>query len=259
MASPLSKTNILSTNQTPTSLSTIYVTPPSTQQNIINLQQNLNNSMVQPSNQPTTINILPPNSSSTGTSPTVQLVQDPTTGLYNLVQSSLPPYCASLSTGATVTSLPQGQTPKVQPLQALCESPKRAGTPLCAVGSPLKVPKLLLPSLHSSKENTPSSDLNEGKFQCGVCNKYFGNQKNLRVHISEIHEGKRGEFPCDLCNKVFPRKRNMERHKNAIHLKNSPVCHMCHKSVVNLEMHIQRFHRGSTEIKIKLEETAPGT
>ena len=114
-------------------------------------------------------------------------------------------------------------------------------------------------SLTSSKENTPSPDPNDGKFMCGVCSKYFGNQKNLRVHISEIHEGKRGEFSCDLCNKVFPRKRNMERHKNAVHLKNSPTCYMCHKSVVNLDMHIRRFHRGSAEIKIKVEETAPAT
>merc|ERR1712242_693160 len=94
------------------------------------------------------------------------------------------------------------------------------------------------------------------QFMCGVCNKYFGNQKNLRVHISEIHEGKRGQFPRDVCHKVFPRKRNMERHKNALHLKNNPVCYMCHKSVVNLEVHIKRFHKGSTEIKIKLEESA---
>jgi len=93
------------------------------------------------------------------------------------------------------------------------------------------------------------------QFMCGVCNKYFGNQKNLRVHISEIHEGKRGQFPCDICNKVFPRKRNMERHKNALHLKNHPQCYLCHKSVVNLEMHIKRFHKSSTEIKIKVEET----
>ena len=163
------------------------------------------------------------------TTNSLQLVQDPATGLYNLV-------------------------PSVE------SSPKRSATPLSNIGSPLKLPKLLLPSLtSSSKENTPSPDPNDGKFMCGVCSKYFGNQKNLRVHISEIHEGKRGEFTCDLCNKVFPRKRNMERHKNAVHLKNSPTCYMCHKSVVNLDMHIRRFHRGSAEIKIKVEETAAAT
>jgi len=174
--------------------------------------------------------------------PTVQLVQDPATGLYNLVTS----------TGQPVPSSP------APPLQALCQSPKPCSTPLSS--SPLKMPKLLLPSLCSAKENTPQlMDPNDGKFMCGVCGKYFGNQKNLRVHISEIHEGKRGEFSCDLCNKVFPRKRNMERHKNAVHLKNSPVCYMCHKAVVNLDMHIRRFHRGSVDVKIKVEETAPAT
>eukprot|EP00092_Neocalanus_flemingeri_P002753 GFUD01002948.1.p1 GENE.GFUD01002948.1~~GFUD01002948.1.p1 ORF type:complete len:935 (+),score=127.71 GFUD01002948.1:291-3095(+) len=216
-------------------------------------------------------NILPSTSQVT-TSPTVQLVQDPATGLYNLVQNNhqlpsnqiqnnvqLVNNGTNFSTPFTTSvSAPQMTTriQPAQPLSAITESPKRSATPIMAKGSPLKVPKLLLPSLPSTKENKPAVDPPTTKFMCGVCNKYFGNQKNLRVHISEIHEGKRGQFPCDVCNKVFPRKRNMERHKNALHLKNNPVCYMCHKSVVNLEMHIKRFHKGSTEIKIKLEESA---
>lgn len=225
---------------------------------------------------PTPASNILPSTSQVSTSPTVQLVQDPATGLYNLVQNNqpLPPTPLQnnvqlVNNGANYStpfvsssvSAPQMTTriQPAQPLSAITESPKRSATPIMAKGSPLKVPKLLLPSLPSTKENKPAADPPTTKFMCGVCNKYFGNQKNLRVHISEIHEGKRGQFPCDVCHKVFPRKRNMERHKNALHLKNNPVCYMCHKSVVNLEMHIKRFHKGSTEIKIKLEETAAAT
>ena len=249
----------------------------STIQNILQPQSNAMNILANNSSQVTTsstINLLPttpiqPNSNiinlpststaSTTSSPTVQLVQDPNTGLYNLVQPQQQPQLvinnSAISNNPT-TSASAISKVGATPLPAVTESPKRSATPLLAKGSPLKVPKLLLPSLSGTKENKPTPDPPPKQFMCGVCNKYFGNQKNLRVHISEIHEGKRGQFPCDVCNKVFPRKRNMERHKNALHLKNSPVCHMCHKAVVNLEMHIKRFHKGSTEIKIKLEESA---
>lgn len=253
-----SSKNILA-NSSQTTSSTINILPAPTS-NIITLPT------------PTPASNILPSTSQVTTSPTVQLVQDPATGLYNLVQNNQPLPSNQIQNNVqlvnngtnfstpftTSVSAPQMTTriQPAQPLTAITESPKRSATPIMAKGSPLKVPKLLLPSLPSTKENKPAVDPPTTKFMCGVCNKYFGNQKNLRVHISEIHEGKRGQFPCDVCHKVFPRKRNMERHKNALHLKNNPVCYMCHKSVVNLEMHIKRFHKGSTEIKIKLEESA---
>jgi len=249
----------ITANSSQTTSSTINILPASTS-NVLTL----------PTATPAS-NILPSTSQVT-TSPTVQLVQDPATGLYNLVQNNQPlqnnqmhnnvqlvnngtnfstPFTTSVSAPQMTTRIQPAQ-----PLSAITESPKRSATPILAKNSPLKVPKLLLPSLPSTKENKPAADPPKTKFMCGECKKFFGNQKNLKVHISEIHEGKRGQFPCDICHKVFPRKRNMERHKNALHLKNNPVCYMCHKSVVNLEMHIKRFHKGSTEIKIKLEESA---
>ena len=261
---------------TPNILSTPNILQP--QSNAMNILANNNTNQITttsninllPStpNQPTNIINLPQAQTQTSTTtatatnqPTVQLVQDPTTGLYNLVQQqqqqpTQPTIAVTQPQLVSQSNLPTA-APKVvvsaQP--TLTESPKRSATPILAKGSPMKVPKLLLPSLPSTKENKPTPDPPVKQFMCGVCNKYFGNQKNLRVHISEIHEGKRGQFPCDICNKVFPRKRNMERHKNALHLKNHPQCYLCHKSVVNLEMHIKRFHKSSTEIKIKVEET----
>ena len=275
-----------------------------------------------------------------GTSPVAQLVQDPVTGLYNLVSTHMPtPSSSSTNSAAsssapTITSTPLSSkrlstatpvsipglsstppvsvtgfagtpitmppvpipgltktplplssltssastsilvTPDIKPdVSSLTSSPppslNRTSTPIS--GSPAKMPKhLLLPPLNSKENYRPLiaadplsvaaaaiTDNNVSgasyqlttKFKCGVCNKYFGNTKNLRVHISEIHEGKRGQFPCDICHKVFPRKRNMERHKNALHLKNHPVCPLCQKAVVNIDVHIKRFHRGSQDHK----------
>ena len=260
---------------TPNILSTTNILQP--QSNAMNILANNTNQITTTSNinllpstsnqsaQPANIINLPQAQTSTSTNtnnqPTVQLVQDPNTGLYNLVQQQQQQPTQSTVAVTQPQLVSQSNQPTTAPKMVvaaqpnLTESPKRSATPILAKGSPLKVPKLLLPSLPSTKENKPTPEPPVKQFMCGVCNKYFGNQKNLRVHISEIHEGKRGQFPCDICNKVFPRKRNMERHKNALHLKNHPQCYLCHKSVVNLEMHIKRFHKSSTEIKIKVEET----
>jgi hypothetical protein len=181
------------------------------------------------------------------------LVQDPVTGLYNLVQTS-----QTITTPSTV-GMARPLATSTPGAVAAVSSPKRScATPLISavyVGSPAKAAKLLLPPANAQEGGRPSGEGEDHtpsatpttKFMCGVCNKYFGNTKNLRVHISEIHEGKRGQFPCDVCGKVFPRKRNMERHKNALHLKTNPRCALCEKVVVNLDMHIKRFHRSSEE------------
>ena len=259
-----------------------------------------------------------------GSSPVAQLVQDPVTGLYNLVSTHLPvpssttssssltntPLSRKLSStpvsipGISSSPLPMpglcsstpvsfpgfsgapfsipGLTKSPVPLHALTSTPtsivvtpdikptlpigspmlNRSSTPISSCSSPSKLlPKNLIPSsfnisFNSKENNKPAAQKASTtdnqlttKFKCGVCNKYFGNTKNLRVHISEIHEGKRGQFPCDICHKVFPRKRNMERHKNALHLKNHPVCPLCQKAVVNIDVHVKRFHRGSQDHK----------
>ena len=203
---------------------------------------------------PSSFSVVHPSSSSS-TSPMAHLVQDPVTGLYNLVQTSqtiTTPSTVSLAT-LTTSHIQSGAVAAVSSPKRSCATPVQAGG---GVGSPAKAAKLLMPSLGNSQEvgrttTTPASTPTT-KFMCGVCSKYFGNTKNLRVHISEIHEGKRGQFPCDVCGKVFPRKRNMERHKNALHLKTNPRCRLCEKVVVNLDMHVKRFHRASEDSGGKL-------
>ena len=271
------------------------------------------------------ISVLPA-SGGPGSSPVAQLVQDPATGLYNLVtmpqtplvstpllppQQTQPPTGTSTPLSSRLTSTPNSVcslniagTPPItsstssgagisNSVKGITSSPimNRTSTPVSSIQS--KQPKQLLPSTSNfSSMSTaiphdkikqeikpvlpiipdvsqppvqpPSHQFHQQpqqqqlatKFKCGVCNKYFGNTKNLRVHISEIHEGKRGQFPCDICHKVFPRKRNMERHKNALHLKNHPVCPLCQKAVVNIDVHVKRFHRGSQDHKKVCAATA---
>jgi Zinc finger, C2H2 type len=225
-------------------------------------------------NTPSTVSIVQSTSTSSSpclstssSSPMAHLVQDPVTGLYNLVQTSqtiTTPSTVGLSRPLAASTPGVSASAYAQPVTlAAVSSPKRScATPLKSavnnVGSPAKAAKLQLPLFSSTNFQDGGRSAGEGadptpsatpttKFMCGVCNKYFGNTKNLRVHISEIHEGKRGQFPCDVCGKVFPRKRNMERHKNALHLKTNPRCALCEKVVVNLDMHIKRFHRASED------------
>ena len=199
--------------------------------------------------------------------PQAQLMLDQTTGMYQLVQNAPQPLLQNNQNKIELVNTPTSFLPA--PLATSVMTPqittKFQSVPImdtrnCSTPnfSPAKCPKLLLPSTLDTKENKPVIESKPTKFMCGVCNKSFGNTKNLRVHISEIHEGNRGQFPCDFpgCDKVFPRKRNMERHKNAIHLKNNPQCHLCHKTVVNIDMHIKRFHKDSADIKPIAESAA---
>ena len=165
----------------------------------------------------------------------VQLVSDPTRGTYSLVSTGVPTSSSSQFV-CTPTLLPAAPLTNLQTSQ-LGQDTWTTSLP----STPVKVPKL------APTTAEPQHEAAQTKFMCGVCKKFFGNTKNLRVHISEIHEGKRGHFPCNICHKVFPRKRNMERHKNALHLKNNPVCPLCLKVVVNIGVHIKRFHRGSQD------------
>ena len=49
------------------------------------------------------------------------------------------------------------------------------------------------------------------KFQCGVCEKYFGWKSNLTTHI-RIHSGDK-PYSCDICGRSFSENRNLKRHQ----------------------------------------------
>ena len=140
-----SSMNILA-NSSQTTSSTINILPAPTS-NIITLPT------------PTPASNILPSTSQVTTSPTVQLVQDLATGLYNLLQNNQPLPSNQIQNNVqlvnngtnfstpftTSVSAPQMTTriQPAQPLTAITGSPKRSATPIMAKGSPLKVPKLL--------------------------------------------------------------------------------------------------------------------
>ena len=55
-------------------------------------------------------------------------------------------------------------------------------------------------------------DINETKFKCNTCDKYFKKQNNLKVHM-RIHTCER-PYECKFCGKRFVRYVDNFRHEN---------------------------------------------
>merc|ERR1712227_217135 len=51
------------------------------------------------------------------------------------------------------------------------------------------------------------------KFACEMCDKVYGDKRNLQNHIRIIHEGKTDNFVCDVCSKSFSRITSLVAHK----------------------------------------------
>ena len=51
------------------------------------------------------------------------------------------------------------------------------------------------------------------KFACKMCEKVYGDKRNLMNHIQIIHEGKTDNFVCDICSKSFSRRTSLVAHK----------------------------------------------
>ena len=54
---------------------------------------------------------------------------------------------------------------------------------------------------------------NRQKFSCEMCDKVYGDKRNLLNHIQIIHEGKTDNFVCDICSKSFSRRTSLVAHK----------------------------------------------
>ena len=48
-------------------------------------------------------------------------------------------------------------------------------------------------------------------FKCGICQKSFSRQGNLRKHVSSVHEGRR-DFKCQTCQKSYSVKKSLLKH-----------------------------------------------
>ncbi|XP_055077182.1 zinc finger protein 773-like isoform X2 [Periophthalmus magnuspinnatus] len=80
--------------------------------------------------------------------------------------------------------------------------------------------------------------------QCAVCEKVFGNSKDLKRHMV-VHTGEK-PYSCSVCGKKFTRKGSMQYHM-AVHTGDRPFrCHVCSKTFSqkgNLQAHLA-LHSG---------------
>ena len=84
---------------------------------------------------------------------------------------------------------------------------------------------------------------------CDICGREFKADRFLKLHVEEIHSGKRSRFTCGDCGQVYTRLRSLERHQNKHHLNDTPVCKICRKKVVNFELHYRKFHCKSKAVQ----------
>ena len=111
--------------------------------------------------------------------------------------------------------------------------------------------------------------LRESHSKCHICGKEYGKGKNegykiLRVHIEQVHEGKKNHF-CELCGQGFygftDMKRHRKRHDNPNFGKRAKsgakqtTCDICGKSFPlskDLTDHIETVHEGKRKQKCEL-------
>lgn len=72
--------------------------------------------------------------------------------------------------------------------------------------------------------------------KCKVCNTPFASKKELRTHVSDVHQGK--GYPCEICSKTFRDKYSGNRHMESSHLKIDKVtCNICKKEIQKEYLH----------------------
>lgn len=89
--------------------------------------------------------------------------------------------------------------------------------------------------------------------RCEECGKEFGARHALKLHVEEIHRGRRGSFACGECGQVFSRVSSVERHHVMAHGGEGrlPGCEVCGKRVVNVALHFRKFHCRSVAVEAR--------
>lgn len=84
-------------------------------------------------------------------------------------------------------------------------------------------------------------------YMCQICNASFPHLRNLKVHITSVHEGKKSH-KCDICGSRFAERGKLTRHIRHVHEKKKPFeCTICGNTFAynqHLKSHISSVHDG---------------
>ena len=58
--------------------------------------------------------------------------------------------------------------------------------------------------------------VSESKYVCGLCNKFFMDLNNTKIHMKRVHSYNK-DYNCDECDKSFKTKSDLNRHKKQVH------------------------------------------
>ena len=86
------------------------------------------------------------------------------------------------------------------------------------------------------------------KFQCSVCENWYGSQMSLMEHQQRVHQGLK-RFHCDFCSGLFFNRSEIRQHIQARHLKYNlrfeckfAGCTKFYKTKQSLLQHKSRVH-----------------
>jgi len=98
---------------------------------------------------------------------------------------------------------------------------------------------------HHRKEGDPL-------FVCHICGKSYTVQKNMRDHITRVHETEKVMYHCKGCKETFRFARNFNRHVLAhwpeFEYFQCTTCHNKFSRHAEIESHIKDMHHGMAEI-----------
>ena len=79
-------------------------------------------------------------------------------------------------------------------------------------------------------ENIAKENPYARSFTCDICKHNFNRKRNMKLHISRVHEGEK-RYVCYICSNSFACQRNLNQHILNIHEKKKHhICCICSKS-----------------------------
>ena len=161
----------------------------------------------------------------------------------------LPPNYQSLST-KSVETITKATKVNVSPPQAPIHTPSKLFNkdpifafhcPDCPAG---------FNDIWRLKRHITEVHLNIRPYVCKKCDESFKRNRNLRIHIDEMHSRHRPRYPCEKCGTVFQRAEYLRRHMIAAHGKQKKhQCNVCFKrftQLTHLRTHQKHIHEMPT-------------